>query len=198
MGEFLARLGRPAAFLLLGALLVVSASCAVREPPMPSVDIPAFEPLPEVRFVPGEVEGTVRTATPEDTANLKKREQLRQLREETLIRIVDRNDALDGKAPSCFEAGGEALSGTDVVFFVPFTDGSEGIYVATVPMNVCGNGIVEEGESCDDGNANEDDLCYSTCRWRIPAVSEWGLMILALMVVLAGTIVLRRQRAGAA
>lgn len=117
--------------------------------------------------------------------------------EDTLIRIVDRNDTLDGKTPSNwgFDAGPEALSGTDVVFRVSFTDGSEGIYVATVPLNVCGNGILEAGETCDDGNTIDDDACYSTCRWRIPAVSEWGLTILALLVILAGTIMLRRRGA---
>lgn len=116
--------------------------------------------------------------------------------EDTLIRIVDRNETLDGKTPSTwgFEAGPEALSGTDVAFFVSFTGGSEGIYVATVPLNVCGNGIVEEGEGCDDGNENDEDACHSTCQWRIPAVSEWGLIVMTLLVLTAGTVVIIRGR----
>ncbi len=31
------------------------------------------------------------------------------------------------------------------------------------PLAVCGNGRVEPGEQCDDGNARNDDACLSTC-----------------------------------
>ncbi|UCC30611.1 MAG: IPTL-CTERM sorting domain-containing protein [Phycisphaerales bacterium] len=68
-----------------------------------------------------------------------------------LIRVVDRGVSLDGKTGLHFEAGPEAMSGQDIVFHVSFTDNSEGIYVATVPLDVCGNGIPEEGEDCDEG-----------------------------------------------
>jgi cysteine-rich repeat protein len=32
------------------------------------------------------------------------------------------------------------------------------------PAAECGNGVVESGEECDDGNANEDDACGRDCR----------------------------------
>src|SRR6185436_19957273 len=36
---------------------------------------------------------------------------------------------------------------------------------ATAPPvpEVCGNGVVEGGEECDDGNADSDDGCLATC-----------------------------------
>lgn len=33
-----------------------------------------------------------------------------------------------------------------------------------VPNAVCGNGIIEQGETCDDGNTNNNDGCSSTCQ----------------------------------
>lgn len=41
----------------------------------------------------------------------------------------------------------------------------------------CGNGRVESGEACDDGNAIDDDCCSATCMARPPAAtcrSDWG------------------------
>lgn len=32
------------------------------------------------------------------------------------------------------------------------------------PKAVCGNGVVEKGEECDDGNTDDEDGCSSTCR----------------------------------
>jgi len=29
----------------------------------------------------------------------------------------------------------------------------------------CGNGVVELSEECDDGNANDEDACLSSCKW---------------------------------
>jgi cysteine-rich repeat protein len=36
--------------------------------------------------------------------------------------------------------------------------------VASSPPPVCGNGVVESGEECDDGNAQNADACLTTCR----------------------------------
>lgn len=33
---------------------------------------------------------------------------------------------------------------------------------------VCGNGTVEVGEQCDDGNTVDGDACFSNCRWVVP------------------------------
>lgn len=42
---------------------------------------------------------------------------------------------------------------------------------STGPAVECGNGVVEEGEECDDGNVVDDDACYSNC--TIPFVELW-------------------------
>lgn len=34
-----------------------------------------------------------------------------------------------------------------------------------ISPNTCGNGTVDEGEECDDGDLLDTDLCPSTCRW---------------------------------
>jgi cysteine-rich repeat protein len=44
-----------------------------------------------------------------------------------------------------------------------FTNGC--IDWSTLYNGVCGNGRVEAGEECDDGNADDSDACPSTCRW---------------------------------
>ncbi|HHH12397.1 MAG TPA: DUF4215 domain-containing protein [Candidatus Moranbacteria bacterium] len=33
-----------------------------------------------------------------------------------------------------------------------------------IPEAVCGNGVVEDGEECDDGNSSDADTCTSACR----------------------------------
>src|SRR5262249_26166411 len=35
---------------------------------------------------------------------------------------------------------------------------------ATPPPPVCGNGAVEAGETCDDGNTQDGDCCSATCQ----------------------------------
>lgn len=42
----------------------------------------------------------------------------------------------------------------------------------TGPITVCGNGEVETGEDCDDGNTRSDDGCSSTCRWEPFCVAD--------------------------
>ncbi|MGB2987354.1 MAG: IPTL-CTERM sorting domain-containing protein [Phycisphaerae bacterium] len=63
----------------------------------------------------------------------------------------------------------------------------------------CGNGVVEFGEECDDGNEDDTDFCLSTCETNrsIPTVSEWGLVVMTLLVLTAGTVVLTRRRVAA-
>ncbi len=34
-----------------------------------------------------------------------------------------------------------------------------------VPGGVCGNGTIERGEECDDGNVSDGDACLTSCRW---------------------------------
>lgn len=52
------------------------------------------------------------------------------------------------------------------------------------------------GEQCDDGNDIDDDACTNACQINagaIPAASAWGLAVLSLLVLSAGTLVIRRS-----
>jgi cysteine-rich repeat protein len=39
------------------------------------------------------------------------------------------------------------------------------------PPAVCGNGVIEAGEQCDDANTSDRDACFSNCRWVVPPIS---------------------------
>jgi cysteine-rich repeat protein len=70
--------------------------------------------------------------------------------------------------------------------------------------------VCEETEACDDGNPDDGDGCSSTCiiedGWDctgepsvcmpsgIPTVSEWGMVVMTLLVLTAGTLVLAGRR----
>ncbi len=52
-----------------------------------------------------------------------------------------------------------------------FCDASEDITSCPqdcTPPQICGNGVVETGEQCDDGNVNSGDGCSSTCQIESP------------------------------
>ncbi len=57
--------------------------------------------------------------------------------------------------------GGSEFVVADVVIAVQTPD--------SVP--VCGNGVVEAGEQCDDGNTDDGDCCSSTCQFDAAGVS---------------------------
>ena len=74
---------------------------------------------------------------------------------------------------------------------------------------VCGDGLVDAGEECDDGDLDNDDGCSSTCTIEpdaqctgepsvcitgIPAVSTWGLAVMVLLLLSAGTVVMARRK----
>ena len=46
--------------------------------------------------------------------------------------------------------------------------------VCVIPPIVCGNGIVQTGEQCDDGNTTPGDGCSATCQIEVPAT--WTCM----------------------
>ncbi len=41
---------------------------------------------------------------------------------------------------------------------------------ATSAMAICGDGSIESGEQCDDGNTANGDCCSSTCQFEYPAI----------------------------
>ncbi len=60
----------------------------------------------------------------------------------------------------------------------------------------CGDGILDSGEECDDGNTNDGDGCSSECLEVpviIPTTSAWGLMIFALLLCVGARLHFRRQ-----
>lgn len=68
--------------------------------------------------------------------------------------------------------------------------------------SICGNGIVEEGEQCDDGNSIDGDGCSAVCILEgpdaIPTVSAWGLAILSLLLLIGAKLRFRVRGAAVA
>lgn len=63
------------------------------------------------------------------------------------------------------ETAGNEIADAGIVFNLAFNANQVG--AAAGP--VCGNGTVESGETCDDGNAVSDDGCSSTCQLETPS-----------------------------
>lgn len=62
---------------------------------------------------------------------------------------------------------------------------------------VCGDGFLDAPEQCDDGNVVPGDGCDADCRIEVsgvPAVSEWGLLVLVLIGLTVGTVMFGRRR----
>lgn len=57
---------------------------------------------------------------------------------------------------------------------VPVRDATVERFVEPVPA-VCGNGVVESGEDCDDGNTKSSDGCSATCRNECRWLGENGV-----------------------
>ena len=79
----------------------------------------------------------------------------------SLMKVVDETDTLGTESTIWLDGGPEALGGNEVAFWAEFSDGSEAIFVATIPLDVCGNGILEAGEECDGQGESAD--CDSDC-----------------------------------
>lgn len=72
------------------------------------------------------------------------------------------DELFGGKGADTFDNGDQALERKDF-------DASENDTVSpvTIPCEgggVCGNGKIESGEQCDDGNTNDNDGCSSSCQ----------------------------------
>ena len=67
---------------------------------------------------------------------------------------------------------------------------------------VCGDRITwNQGsgtEQCDDGDNRTTDFCLGDCKFNldvvIPAVSEWGLIVMGLVAMVLGTVLFARRR----
>jgi cysteine-rich repeat protein len=65
-------------------------------------------------------------------------------------------------------------------------------------VGYCGDGVLDAGEECDDGNTVPNDGCDANCRVEsgrpVPATSPWGLLALTSLFLAAGTIAVLRRR----
>jgi cysteine-rich repeat protein len=64
----------------------------------------------------------------------------------------------------CFSSRGDFDTDVDLVDAAVFLNG----FTGSIPGPVCGNGLLELGEQCDDGNTNAGDGCGSTCQFEGP------------------------------
>jgi cysteine-rich repeat protein len=44
-----------------------------------------------------------------------------------------------------------------------------------LPLQLCGNGILEIGETCDDGNRTDGDGCSASCQIAVKVRVSWQL-----------------------
>ncbi len=64
---------------------------------------------------------------------------------------------------------------------------------------ICGNGILEIGECCDDGNLDECDgcasdcLCEGPCLITVPVLSQWSMAVMVVLLLLGVALLSRRQ-----
>lgn len=104
----------------------------------------------------------------------------------TPLTRVDAGDSMspsDAGAPPIADGGPGSDAGHGPVDAGPLPLGDGGstdaaIVDAAIP-SACGNGVVEPGEECDDGNVDEQDGCVSTCqRWwdgRLPVRARFSI-----------------------
>lgn len=78
---------------------------------------------------------------------------------------------------------------------------TEGQSCADVDCSICGNEIREPGEQCD---GTDDAVCPGHCQadcacepgTKIPTVSEWGLIVMGLMLFTVATVLIRWRQVG--
>lgn len=83
----------------------------------------------------------------------------------------------DSCAPGCdspFQAKMTAVLTAGEVYYLIIDSRSPvqlgvGYTLRWTPPPPCGNGAVDSGEECDDGNTNNGDGCDSNCQWEPPA-----------------------------
>jgi len=85
-------------------------------------------------------------------------------------RVCRMLNLMDGLALDCDDFDDGAINGS-CDSSIPTTTTSTtstttSTTTTTIPPDVCGNGIPETGEDCDDGNTDDGDCCSSTCSFE--------------------------------
>lgn len=63
----------------------------------------------------------------------------------------------------------------------------EGFFSASAVAPVCGNSIIETGETCDDGNTNSGDGCSSTCQTEAVTPPSGGAGVIPINIAVTPT-----------
>ncbi len=90
----------------------------------------------------------------------------------------------DTTASGTVAADGQTFTGTSVGYFEHVTPPA-GCFTTTADLSgsrsLCGNGTVDPGEDCDDGNVMDGDCCSSTCRFEPAGVACGGTGVCGAM-----------------
>ena len=65
---------------------------------------------------------------------------------------------------------------------------------------ICGNGVLEPSEECDDGNNDDGDGCSANCELEAPAVPTMplqALVVFAALLLISAFVALLARRNGA-
>jgi len=95
------------------------------------------------------------------------------------IMMCDPGDQeIDGPCPAgreCYSFQQYCFDATTVCM-LPVDAGASDTGIDGGPVGCCGNGILDPGEQCDDGNTNNGDGCSATCQietgWQCPAPGQ--------------------------
>ena len=71
---------------------------------------------------------------------------------------------------------------------------NRGAIITPLPAAFFGDGNLDPGEGCDDGNNTDGDGCSATCTIEVPTLPEAALLGLFLLVVGTGAWLLGRRR----
>ena len=52
---------------------------------------------------------------------------------------------------------------------------------------MCGNGILDAGEECDDGNNSNNDTCSNICQAGTPHAGPLGMISVLVVIALGST-----------
>ena len=103
----------------------------------------------------------------------------------------------DGDGLLDFDEGVADPDGDETPNFLDLDSDADGIPDASdpTPFPICGDGNVDLGEQCDDGNQQAGDGCSLACtdETEVPALPLWGLFVVAGSLALGGRVLMRRR-----